>query len=47
MNIFHVIPHFKNAAKATHPLFIAFRFVANANGALGLGKDEKEWLEIS
>jgi hypothetical protein len=46
VNAFDVIPHLRNAAKGTHPLFVALRFVANADGALGLGEDEREWLEI-
>jgi hypothetical protein len=46
MNAFDVIPHLRNTAEATHPLLIALQFVANADGALGLGKDEREWLEI-
>jgi hypothetical protein len=41
-----MIPHLRNAAKRTHPLLIALRFVANADRALGLGKDERERLEI-
>jgi hypothetical protein len=32
VNAFDVIPHFRNAAKATHPLLVALRFVANADG---------------
>ena len=44
--MFHTIPHFRNAAKATHPLLVALQFVANTDGALGLGEDKKEWLEI-
>lgn len=46
VNAFDVIPHLRNAAKATHPLLIALQFVANADWALGLGKDEREGLEI-
>ena len=46
VNAFHVIPHLRNAAKAPHPFLVALRFVANADGALGLGEDEREWLEI-
>jgi hypothetical protein len=46
VNIFHVIPHLRNAVKVPHPLLVALRFVANADGALGLGEDEREWLEI-
>jgi hypothetical protein len=46
VNAFDVIPHLRNAAKATHPLLIALRFAANADRALGLGKDDRKWLEI-
>jgi hypothetical protein len=46
VNIFHVIPHLRNAAKGPHPLLVALRLVANADGALGLGEDEREWLGI-
>jgi hypothetical protein len=45
MNSFNVIPHLRNAAETTLPLLIALRFVANANRTLGLGKEEREWLE--
>ena len=43
---FNVISYLRNAAKGPHPLFVALRFVANADGALGLGDDKGEWLEI-
>ncbi len=45
VNSFNVIPHLRNAAETTHPLLIALRFVANAYRTLGLGKEEREWLE--
>ena len=46
VNAFDMIPHLRNAAKRTHPLIIALQFVANADWALGLGKDEREGPEI-
>jgi hypothetical protein len=46
VNAFDVISHLGNATKRTHPLLIALRFVANAEGALGLGTDERERLKI-
>lgn len=46
VHAFDVIPHVGNATKAAHPLLVALRFVANAEGALGLGTDEGEWLRI-
>lgn len=45
VNSFNVISHLRNAAETTHPLLIALRFVPNANRTLGLGKEEREWLE--
>jgi hypothetical protein len=46
VNAFDVISHLGNATKRTHPLLIALRFVANADGALALGKDKRKWLEV-
>jgi hypothetical protein len=43
---FNVIHHLRRAAKRAHPLLIALRFVANADGALALSKNKREWLEI-
>jgi hypothetical protein len=43
---FNMIHHLRRAAKRAHPFFVALRFVPNANGALGLGKDKREWLQI-
>jgi hypothetical protein len=45
VNAGDVIPHLRNTAETTHPLLIALRFVANANGTLGLRKEERERLE--
>jgi hypothetical protein len=44
VNSFNVIHHLCRTAKRAHPLLIALRFVANTDGALGLGKDEREGL---
>ena len=46
VNTFDKIPYLRNAEKRTHPLLVALRFVANTERALGLTKDEREWLEI-
>jgi hypothetical protein len=46
VNAFDVIPYLRSAAKGTHALFVALRFIANADRALGLSEDEREWLEI-
>lgn len=46
VNPFNVIHHLLRAAKRAHPLLIALRFVANADRALVLGKDKREWLEL-
>jgi hypothetical protein len=46
VNPFNVIHHLRRAAKRAHPLLIALRLIINANRALALGKDKKEWLEI-
>jgi hypothetical protein len=46
VNPFNVIHHLRRAAKRAHPLLIALRFVANADGALALGKDKRKWLEV-
>jgi hypothetical protein len=46
MNPFNVIHHLRRAAKRAHPFFVALRFVPNADGALGLGEDKREWLQI-
>jgi hypothetical protein len=43
---FDVVSHLGNAAKRTHPLLIALRFVVNTEGALGFGIDERKRLEI-
>jgi hypothetical protein len=44
--MFDVILYFRNIAKIIYSLLVALRFVANADRALGLGEDEREWLEI-
>jgi len=46
VNPFNVIHHLRRAAKRAHPLLKALRFVANADRALALGKDKREWLKI-
>lgn len=46
VNPFNVIHHLRWAAKRAHLLLIALRFVANANRALALGKEKREWLKI-
>jgi hypothetical protein len=46
VNAFDMISHLRNAAKATHPLLVTLRFVANIDKGLGLSEDEKKWLEI-
>ena len=43
---FNVIHHLRRAAKRAHPLLVALRFVANADRALAVAKDKREWLEI-
>jgi hypothetical protein len=39
---FNVIHYIRRAAKGAHPLFVALRFVANAEQALSLATDEGE-----
>jgi hypothetical protein len=39
---FNVIHHLRRAAKRAHPLFVALRFVSNAEQALSLATDEGE-----
>lgn len=42
VNPFNVIYYLRKAAKRVYPFFVALRFVPNADGALGLGKDKRE-----
>jgi len=46
VNPFNVIHHLRKAAKRAHPLFVALQFVTNTKGALRLGMNKREWLEI-
>jgi hypothetical protein len=39
---FNVVHHRRRPTKGAHPLFVALRFVANAERALGLATDEGE-----
>jgi hypothetical protein len=39
---FNVIHHLRRAAKRAHPLFVALRFVSNAEQALSLATDDGE-----